>query len=210
MSMVDRAEELQRRHHILGYPLAVIYKFFDDQGNYLAMAITCKAFVAVFPLLLISSSVLGFLLQGNRAFQRSILDSALSEFPIIGTQLSAPQGLQGSVSAVIVGAVVALYGVLGLGQALQNVVSVAWSVPPQRAAQPVHESAVERPAVVPGRHRPTGSGHADQPRGHLLRVGPRAHPRHRVAHLPHLVGGDRRRLDVDAALGLTNAKSMAP
>lgn len=129
MSVVDRVDTYQRRHPVLGYPLAVIYKFFDDQGNYLAMTITYNAFVAVFPLFLISSSVLGFLLQGNVELQKTILNSALGEFPIIGTQLATPQGMRGSFGAVLAGGLVALYGVLGLGQALQNAVNVGWSVP---------------------------------------------------------------------------------
>ena len=129
VSFVDRVDRYQRRHPVVGYPLAVIYKFFDDQGNYLAMTITYNAFVAVFPLLLISSSVLGFFLAGDVELQKTILNSALAEFPIIGTQLATPQGMQGSLGAVLTGGLIALYGVLGLGQALQNAVNVGWSVP---------------------------------------------------------------------------------
>ena len=47
--LVDRLDDLQRRHRALGIPLAVIYKFFDDQGNYLAAIITYYTFVAIFP-----------------------------------------------------------------------------------------------------------------------------------------------------------------
>jgi membrane protein len=35
MSAIDRIDRFQRRHPWAGMPLAVIYKFFDDQGNYL-------------------------------------------------------------------------------------------------------------------------------------------------------------------------------
>ena len=127
--LVDRLDDLQRRHRALGIPLAVIYKFFDDQGNYLAAIITYYTFVAIFPLLLIGSSVLGFLLQGNTDLQQQILNSALAQFPIVGTQLGTPEGLQGSTSAVVVGALAATYGILGLGQAAQNAINVAWAVP---------------------------------------------------------------------------------
>ncbi len=37
----------------------MIYKFFDDQGNYLAAIVTYYAFIAIFPLLLLGSSILG-------------------------------------------------------------------------------------------------------------------------------------------------------
>jgi len=137
VKVIDRLDRFQRKHRIVGYPLAVVYKFFDDQGNYLAMTITYNAFVAIFPLLLISSSVLGFLLQGNTELQEDVLESALAELPIIGTQLSTPQGIQGSLTGLITGGAIALYGVLGLGQALQNAVNVGWSVPRNSRRNPV-------------------------------------------------------------------------
>jgi membrane protein len=119
----------QRRRRWVGFPLAVVYKFFDDQGSYLAVIVTYYAFAAIFPMLLISSSVLGFVLQGNEDLQKAVLQSALKEFPIVGTQLATPQGLQGSTPAVIVGTLAAVYGVIGLGQAVQNAVNVTWGVP---------------------------------------------------------------------------------
>ncbi|MDQ6641628.1 MAG: YihY/virulence factor BrkB family protein [Actinomycetota bacterium] len=128
-SLADRLDGFQRRRRVVGFPLAVIYKFFDDQSNYLAATITYYAFVAIFPLLLISSGVLGFLLQGNQKLKTEVLDSALSQFPIVGTQLSTPEGLRGSVVAVVFAGLAALYGILGLGQAAQNAVQVAWAVP---------------------------------------------------------------------------------
>ncbi len=126
---VDRLDAHQRRHPVLGFPLGVIYKFFDDQGAYLAAIITYYAVVAIFPLLLIASSVLGFLLQGNREVEEAVLDSALRTFPIVGTQLGRPEGLQGSFGAVVIGTLAATYGVLGLAAAAQHTLNVAWAVP---------------------------------------------------------------------------------
>jgi uncharacterized BrkB/YihY/UPF0761 family membrane protein len=57
------------------------------------------------------------------------LDSALSQFPIVGTQLGRPEGLSGSASAVVVGSLTALYGATGLGQAGQHAMQVVWAVP---------------------------------------------------------------------------------
>jgi membrane protein len=135
--MVDRVDAVQRRRRVLGFPLAVVYKFFDDQGGYLAAALTYYALVAILPLLLIASSVLGFVLQGNPTLRDQLLTSALSQFPVVGTQLGTPQGLQGSTSAVVIGALTALYGVLGLGQAAQNAVNVVWAVPRNSRLNPV-------------------------------------------------------------------------
>lgn len=135
--LVDRLDAYQRRHRFVGIPLAIVYKFFDDQGGYLAAVITYYAFVAIFPLLLIGSSVLGFVLQGHPALQRDILDSALAQFPIVGDQLGRPEGIRGSTSAVVVGSVTALYGVIGLGQAAHNAINVCWAIPRNSRLNPV-------------------------------------------------------------------------
>ena len=135
--VIDGADRAQRRWSVLGYPLAVIYKYFDDQGNYLASIITYYAFIAIFPLLLLGSSILGFILQGDSELQQNLIDSALSQFPIIGDQLGQPEGLQGSTSGIVIGGLVALYGALGLGQALQNALNAAWSVPRNSRPNPI-------------------------------------------------------------------------
>jgi len=147
-ALVDRVDAFQQRHPVVAVPLAVTYKFFDDQGNYLAATITYYAFVAIFPLLLIASSVLGLLLRGNEQLRHQVLTSALSQFPIVGTQLGAPQGLQGSASAVVVGALTALYGVQGLGLAAQNAVNVTWAVPRNSRLNPVVSRARTFAAMV--------------------------------------------------------------
>lgn len=127
--LADRLDGFQRRHPVVGFPLGVTYKFFDDQCNYLAATITYYTFVAVFPLLLISSSVFGFLLQGNQKLKSEVLDSALSQFPIVGTALGTPNGLKGSAVGITFAALAALYGILGLGQAAQHAVQTIWAVP---------------------------------------------------------------------------------
>jgi YihY family inner membrane protein len=91
----------------------------------------------MFPLLLLLASILGFVLQGNPELQERVLDSTLSQFPVIGEQLGDPRGLRGSMGALIVGALVAVYGALGVAQAVQNAMNVAWSVPRNRRANPI-------------------------------------------------------------------------
>ena len=137
MSVVSGVDRTQRRFTPFGFPLAVIYKFFDDQGNYLAATLTYYAFIAIFPLLLLASSIFGFFLQGNPELQDQVLNSALATFPIIGDQLGRPEGLQGSASAVVVGALAATYGALGLGVSIQNSLAVVWAVPRNSRPNPI-------------------------------------------------------------------------
>ena len=119
-------------------PVAVVYKFFDDQGGYLAAVLTHYSFLAILPLLLIASSLLGFVLQGDPKLQEEILTSALAQFPIVGDELGRPGGIQGSTSAVVVGILAATYGAIGLGQAAQNAVNVAWAIPRNSRLNPIH------------------------------------------------------------------------
>lgn len=130
-------DQAQRRFPPVGFPLGVIYKFFDDQGNYLAAIVSYYAFIAIFPLMLLGSSLLGFFLDGNPDLQQQLLNSALSQFPIIGDQLGRPESIQGSTGGVVIGSIAALYGALGLGQAIQNALNTAWSVPRNSRPNPL-------------------------------------------------------------------------
>jgi membrane protein len=40
--------------------------------------------VALFPLLLLLATILGYVLHGNPHLQHQVLDSALAQFPVIG------------------------------------------------------------------------------------------------------------------------------
>ncbi len=148
MSLTERLDNFQRRHPIVGFPIGVIYKFGEDQGPYLAALITYYGFLSLFPLLLLLTSVLGFVLDGRPELQQQILDSTLSQFPVIGDQIADPQGIRGSIGAIIVGGLVALYGAIGIAQALQNAMNVTWSVPRQPPTEshpgPPAQSALHR------------------------------------------------------------------
>lgn len=125
-SGLDRA---QRRFPPLGYPIAVIYKFVDDLGGYLAALLTYYAFVSIVPALLIASTVLGWVLSDRPDWQKMLIDSALSEFPVIGEQLKAPQAMSGGPIGLTIGILGALYGALGVAQALQYACNTVWQVP---------------------------------------------------------------------------------
>jgi uncharacterized BrkB/YihY/UPF0761 family membrane protein len=66
LATVDR---YQRTHRWLGFPIAAVYKFSDDQGPYLAALITYYGFLSLFPLLLLLVTILGFALDGNPQLQ---------------------------------------------------------------------------------------------------------------------------------------------
>ena len=129
MNIAKRLDTLQRRHSALGFPIAVLYKYIDDQGVYLAALVAYYGFVALFPLLLLLSTVLGLVLVGHPGLQQHIIESALSQFPVIGQDLRVPRRLGGGVTGLVIGVVGALYGGLGITLACQNAMNTAWSVP---------------------------------------------------------------------------------
>lgn len=134
MGIADSVDRVQRKHPVLGFPLAVVYKFFDDQAGYLVALIAYYAFLSFFPLLLLFATVLGAVLQSRPDLQAWLLESTLSEIPVIGDQLGDPGTLQGSTLGIAVSGLVALYGGLGIGQAFQYTMNTVWGVP--RNARP--------------------------------------------------------------------------
>ncbi|MGW1987819.1 YihY/virulence factor BrkB family protein [Streptomyces collinus] len=135
MDVLARLDRYQRRHRWVGMPIAVTYKFFDDQATYLAALLTYYGFVSLFPLLLLLVALLSSSLHGNPQLQHSVLHSALGEFPVIGDQLGQNiHSFHGSGAAVAVGVIGSAYGALGIAQAVQHALNKIFAVP--RHARP--------------------------------------------------------------------------
>jgi YihY family inner membrane protein len=134
--LVGRIDAFQQQHPVVGFPLGVAYKFFDDAGTQLAALISYYAFVSLFPLLLLASTVLGFVLQDQPELQQRLLDSAASQIPVVGPDLAQPQQLGGGVIGVVIGVLGALYGGMGVAQAVQNASNAAWRVPRNKRPNP--------------------------------------------------------------------------
>jgi membrane protein len=123
-------DEVQQRHRWLAIPMAVVKKFGDDQAGSLAALVAYYAFFSLFPLLLVFVTVLGFVLQGDPGAQRSISNSVLSQFPIIGDQLgNNVHGLHGHVLTLVIGLITSLLSGLGITNAAQNAFDRVWAVP---------------------------------------------------------------------------------
>ncbi|MBN0042840.1 YihY/virulence factor BrkB family protein [Streptomyces actuosus] len=139
MEALRRLDAFQRRHHWLGMPLGVLYKFADDQGLFLAALIAYYGFVSLFPLLLLLVSALAVLLQNDPALQEQVLNSALRKFPVLGDQLRENiHSLRGNGVALTVGVLGSLYGGLGVAQAVQHALNKIWGVPRHARPNPLH------------------------------------------------------------------------
>jgi len=128
---IRRLDQFQQRHAALAFPFAVMQKFGNDQGGAFATRLAYRGLFALFPLLLLSTTVFGFVLSGHPGLQHRVTTSALAQFPIIGSQLgsAAAHPLRGSAPALIVGIAGTVWGTLGLGQAAENAMNAVWNIP---------------------------------------------------------------------------------
>jgi membrane protein len=128
LAPAKRFDGFQQSRRWLSIPMAVVKKFSDDSAGSLAALVAYYAFFSLFPLLLVMTTILGFVLHGNESAQHDVERSVLRQFPIIGDQIKV-HSLTGSVSALVIGLVIALLGALGVTGAAQNALDQVWAVP---------------------------------------------------------------------------------
>jgi uncharacterized BrkB/YihY/UPF0761 family membrane protein len=88
-----------------------------------AALIAHYGFLSVFPLMLVFTTVLGFVLQDRPDLQADIIDSALSKLPFIGGQISTdPAGLRGNSGLLVFGVLTALWG------GMKAFIAVQWAL----------------------------------------------------------------------------------
>src|SRR5439155_9723217 len=123
----------------------VIKKSGDGRAGRLAALIAYYGFFSMFPLLLALVTTLGLLMRGNPGLQRHILDSALSQFPIIGDQIKV-RSLSGSLPALMIGIIGSIWAGMAVVGAAQTAMDDIWNVP--RAEQPSFLRARTRGLVM--------------------------------------------------------------
>jgi YihY family inner membrane protein len=127
---IRRIDRFQQRHVVLAFPWAVMQKFGNDQAGGKAALMAYYGLFALFPLLLLLATILGFVLAGDPALRAQLINSALSNIPVIGDQLKSDvHPLEGNTVALIVGIAGTVYGSLGVGFASQNAMNTVWNIP---------------------------------------------------------------------------------
>jgi membrane protein len=128
LSPIKRFDRFQQKHTGWAIPLAVLRKFGNDQAGGLAALVAYYAFFSIFPLLLVFTTILAFVLQGNKELYDDVTRSVLAQFPVVGDQLQA-QALTGKVTALVLGLLTSIWGGLGVTVAAQNAFAKIWAVP---------------------------------------------------------------------------------
>ena len=85
MRPVRAFDVLQQRRKGLAIPIAVLKKFGNDQASNLAALIAYFGFFSLFPLLLVFTTILGFVLRNNPSAQHSSSSRSWVGFRSSGT-----------------------------------------------------------------------------------------------------------------------------
>ncbi len=133
MRAIRAFDRIQRRHRALALPVAIGKKFHEDRGGNLSALIAYRAFFSLFPLLLLLTTILGYVLAGDPERRHSAVDSVLAQFPVIGEQIQV-RSLQGSGVALAIGIVGSLWAGLGVVLATQEALSLVWGDKPGKGS----------------------------------------------------------------------------
>jgi membrane protein len=127
LRVIDR---FQRGHAWAGLPVAVMKRFGDHSSGNLAAAIAFFGFFSLFPLLLAFTSLASIAVAGDPELQQRLVDSAVSQFPVVGEQISGSVGsIEGSGLALAVGIALAIWSGIGGIRAAQVAMDTVWDVP---------------------------------------------------------------------------------
>ncbi len=120
-------DRFQRERRYLAAPIGVVKKFGEDEGGSMVSLIAYRAFFSLFPLLLLMTTILGYLLADNPELREKVIDSTLSQFPVIGDQLKGGT-LTGSGVALAVGIVGSVLAGLGVVLEIEKSFDRVWGV----------------------------------------------------------------------------------
>jgi YihY family inner membrane protein len=134
-----RLDGVQQRHGPLAVVFGVVKKFGDDNAGTMVSALAHAGFGTVFPLLLFLVTVSGMVVGGNSTLRHDVLHSAVSQFPIVGTDLQRNISAlhRNSVAGLAVGLIGLVWGSAGLAQQGLFTMAQVWNLPgPQRPNYP--------------------------------------------------------------------------
>jgi YihY family inner membrane protein len=120
----------QQQNRLLGFSYAVIKKYGEDNAGYQAALLTYYGFLALFPLLLVLTTLTDVALGRYPHIEATVLRGITDYFPLLGNQLAAHiHSLKRSGFALFAGILFTLYGARGVASAFSNGVQHIWQIP---------------------------------------------------------------------------------
>ncbi len=124
-----RVMAVRRRFAIVDVAVETLDGFRRHQTGRNAAVLAYWGFLSIFPLLLAATTILGFVLEGNEDLRDDILDSALSQIPVVGTTIEANAGaLEGNTWALVIGLLTALWASMKAFLGVQAAFDDVWEV----------------------------------------------------------------------------------
>jgi YihY family inner membrane protein len=129
--VIRKVDGWQQRFTPTAFAFGVTKKFGDDNGGVLVANLTYTAFVTLFPLLLVFTTILGLVASFDPGFRQAAENAVASQVPIIGQTLTGQVSTlkRSSVIGLIVGLVVTIWGSTGLAQAGLYTMEHVWNLP---------------------------------------------------------------------------------
>ncbi len=129
-TVIQKLDRFQRRHRLLAFAYAVIQKYNDDEAGYRAALLTYYAFLALFPLLLVLTTLTTMIAGSHSELQNTVIKSTTNYFPVLGSQLAAHiSSLHKNGFALFIGILFTLYGTRGVADAFRHGVQHIWGIP---------------------------------------------------------------------------------
>lgn len=130
---VRAVDRWQQARGLTAVPYAVIKKAGEDRAGSLAAVVAYYSFLSLFPLLLVLVTVVAIAVDGNPELRMQLLDTAFSQFPVVGEQLrSNVSAASGSGVAIAIGVVVSAWAGMGAIISMQDALNTLWRVRVQR------------------------------------------------------------------------------
>jgi YihY family inner membrane protein len=132
-TLTNKLDAFQQRHRFTGFTYGVVKKYGEDEAGHHAALLTYYGFLALFPLLLVLTTVTNLLASSHPDIQNKIISSMTSYFPVLGSQLSDHvHSIHKTGPALVIGILFTLYGARGVADAFRRGVNDIWKVPRRR------------------------------------------------------------------------------
>lgn len=118
---MPRVIEARRRHRSVDIGVETLEGFREHRTGRNAALLSHYGFLSVFPLILVLTTILGYILQNDASMRQRIVDSTLANLPIVGQQIASdPSALDGSILVLVFGLLAALWSGTKAFVGLQN------------------------------------------------------------------------------------------
>jgi len=125
----DRVMALRERHVAIDVFVDTLDGWRRHISGRNASVLAFFGFLSIFPLMLAATTILGFVLEGNKELQDRIIDGALSDIPVLGQRLQDdPASLTGNWWALIIGLGGALWSATKAFVAMQGAQDDVWEI----------------------------------------------------------------------------------